>query len=157
MKKVIEVILQQHGMAWVCVWVLEPAKPCPSPPGASKASLFAPFLTNQRKLVSFFCPFRWSLQKPYFFLLQILLFQFFTSLQTLWFWWVQYFSFFPIKKIETIMTPQNPSMDQYVEPISRSTFRGWAQYKRELKSRNEWRRHHWTPQEACNKKAHGQA
>ena len=49
------------------------------------------------------------------------------------------------------MTPQNPSMDQYVEPISRSTFRGRAQYKRELKSRNEWRRHHWTPQEAGNK------
>ena len=53
----------RHGMG---VWVLEPAKPCPSPPGASKASLFAPFLTNQRKLVSFFCPFRCSLPKPYF-------------------------------------------------------------------------------------------
>ena len=134
------------------VWVLEPAKPCPSPPGASKASLFAPFLTNQRKLVSFFCPFRCSLPKPYIYhfvsnlIISILRFP-----PNFVFLMSSMFQFFPIKKIETIMTPQNPSMDQYVEPISRSTFRGRAQYRRELKSRNEWRRHHWTPQEAGNK------
>ena len=154
MKKVIEVILQQPGMAWVCVWVLEPAKPCPSPPGASKASLLAPFLTNQRKLVSFFCPFRCST----FLFVTNLIISILRFPPNFVFLMSSIFQFFPIKKIKTMMTPQNPSMDQYVEPISRSTFRGRAQYKGELKSRNEWRRHHWTPHEACNKiEAHGQA
>ena len=47
-----------HGMVWhgcmcVGVGVLELAKSCPSPHGASKASLHTPFLTNNRTLSSY--------------------------------------------------------------------------------------------------------
>ena len=57
-QRAVGVWVRGYGMVWygcmcVGVGVLELAKPCPSPHGARKASLLAPFLTNHRTLSSY--------------------------------------------------------------------------------------------------------
>ena len=107
-----------HGMVWhgcmcVGVGVLELAKSCPSPHGASKAFLHTPFLTNNRTSSSYLLSTIRS-NDFYQFLILLLLFPSNNFKSKDYVGWVNVSVVLHTMVIKRTMTQQHPSMDKFL-------------------------------------------